>query len=129
MGQEVTHRVVDCAHHRPPEHLRVLVGIELVVQKGEAHLLGHHVREALLQLVTDIVDARAEAHRLDHHQPSHRRTLVARDHERVDSAAHAVAMVLTAGRRADDRMYELAALLREYRAEAVLLGFELLVKG
>jgi hypothetical protein len=38
-------------------------------------------------------------------------------------------MVVAAGRGADDRMDELAALLRQDLAKALLLGIELFVKG
>ena len=37
------------------------------VEESKANLLGDHVREALLQLVTDLVHAWAEADRLDQH--------------------------------------------------------------
>src|SRR6266700_485022 len=129
MREEVTDRVVDCAHHRPPEDLRVLVGIEIVVEQRLANLLGHHVREPLLQLVANLLDARAEADRLDQHQPRHRRSFVADDHESPDAAAHAIAVVLAPRGRCDDRVDELAALLGKYLAKAVLLGVELVVES
>src|SRR6266851_8295692 len=125
VGQEVAHGVVDRADHRSAEYHGILVGVEIVVDQRAPHLLRDHVREPPLQLMPDLLHARAEAHRLDQHHSRHGRALVAGHHEGADPPAHAIAMVVAAGRGADHRVDELAALLRQDLAKALLLGIEL----
>src|SRR6266851_5024406 len=129
MGQEVAHGVVDRPHHRPAEDHRILVGVELIVEQRAAHLLRDHMGESPLQLMPDLLHAGAESHGLDQHHPRDRRALVASDHEGADPPAHPIPMVVPAGRGGDDRVDELAALLRQDLAKALLLGIELIVKG
>ena len=75
MDQKVTDSVVHRSHHRLAEDVRVLVGIEGVVEHRVTNLFGHGVGEPPLELMPHLVDPGAESDRLHDQHPGDRRPL------------------------------------------------------
>ena len=112
MREEITDGIAYGADDGATENLRVVVAVKRVAQ-GEAYLFGDHVREATLQLMTHLLDRRAQPDRLDQHQSSEVRLAKTRAHKRRYAATHAIPVVCAAGGRADDGMNQGATFLRQ----------------